>query len=375
MSKIPVAILGATGTVGQKFVTLLQDHPYFQITELVASARNAGKTYREACSWKQNMPIPKSVADLHIKTTTARLSSAILFSGLDSSVAGEVEKAYAEKGHIIISNSKNFRMDPTVPLVIPEVNPDHFALIAEQSWPGAIITNSNCSTMFLAMALAPIEETFGINAVQVTTMQAISGAGYPGVPSYDILGNVIPYISGEEEKMEQEAQKILGTLAGDHIESAPFAVSAQCNRVPVVDGHTETLSISLRDKASPEEVAAVMGAFRGLPQHLGLPSAPEHPILIMEDSARPQPARDIWLENGMATLAGRIRSCPVFDVRMVILGHNTVRGAAGAAVLNGETLYALGLLGEDPSLGIDLEEMKSKARTLQSSLVQNPAEV
>ncbi|MCF7949951.1 MAG: aspartate-semialdehyde dehydrogenase [Spirochaetia bacterium] len=367
MERIPVAILGATGTVGQKFITLLQEHPYFTIQELVASPRNEGKTYREACAWKQNTSMPSEIASMKLKTTATPLTSTILFSGLDSSVAGEVESSYADQGHIIISNSKNHRMDPTVPLVIPEINPDHFALLADQRWKGAVITNSNCSTMFLAMALAPIEETFGITAVQVSTMQAISGSGYPGVPSYDIIGNVIPYISGEEEKMEEETQKILGTLVDNRIQDAEFAVSAQCNRVPVVDGHTETISIGLREKATPEEVSRVMAAFRGMPQKLQLPSAPPQPLLLMEEADRPQPARDVWLENGMATLVGRIRTCPVLDIRMVVLGHNTVRGAAGAAVLNAEALYKLGLLGETPAQGVDLLQLKQRAAALHET--------
>jgi len=367
MERIPVAILGATGTVGQKFITLLQEHPYFTIRELVASPRNEGKTYREACAWKQNTAIPSEIASMKLKTTSTPLSSTILFSGLDSSVAGEVESNYADQGHIIISNSKNHRMDPTVPLVIPEINPDHFALLADQRWKGGVITNSNCSTMFLAMALAPIEETFGITAVQVSTMQAISGSGYPGVPSYDIIGNVIPYISGEEEKMEEETQKILGTLVDNRIQDAEFAVSAQCNRVPVVDGHTETISMGLREKATPEEVSRVMAAFRGMPQKLQLPSAPPQPLLLMEEADRPQPARDVWLENGMATLVGRIRTCPVLDIRMVVLGHNTVRGAAGAAVLNAEALYKLGLLGETPAQGVDMLQLKQRAAALHDT--------
>ena len=367
MERIPVAILGATGTVGQKFITLLQEHPYFTIRELVASPRNEGKTYREACAWKQNTAIPSEIASMKLKTTATPLTSTILFSGLDSSVAGEVESSYADQGHIIISNSKNHRMDPTVPLVIPEINPDHFALLADQRWKGAVITNSNCSTMFLAMALAPIEETFGITAVQVSTMQAISGSGYPGVPSYDIIGNVIPYISGEEEKMEEETQKILGTLVDNRIQDAEFAVSAQCNRVPVVDGHTETISMGLREKATPEEVSRVMAAFRGMPQKLQLPSAPPQPLLLMEEADRPQPARDVWLENGMATLVGRIRTCPVLDIRMVVLGHNTVRGAAGAAVLNAEALYKLGLLGETPAQGVDMLQLKQRAAALHDT--------
>jgi aspartate-semialdehyde dehydrogenase len=370
MNKLPVAILGATGTVGQKFITLLEDHPYFEIKELVASERSAGKTYTTACSWKQNTPIPKRIAEMEIRGLEESLESPILFSGLDSSVAGEAERRFAEEGHMVISNSKNYRMEPEVPLVIPEINPDHFSLLAEQPWPGGIVTNSNCSTMFLAMALAPLEETFGVEAVQVSTLQAISGAGYPGVPSYDITANVIPYIKGEEEKIEQEAQKILGTIANGSVVNAGFAVSAQCTRVPVVDGHTETVSLSLKHKAPIEEVRSVMAGFRGLPQELGLPSAPEHPILFMEQEDRPQPARDVWLEQGMATLVGRLRSCPVLDYRMVIMGHNTVRGAAGAAVLNAEAMYRLGLFGCDEAGRFDAAEMKRRAGRLDNASIR-----
>jgi aspartate-semialdehyde dehydrogenase len=255
--------------------------------------------------------------------------------------------------------------------VIPEINPDHFSLVASQQWKGAIVTNSNCSTMFLAMALAPIEETFGVEAVQVTTLQAVSGAGYPGVPSYDIVGNVIPYISGEEEKMEVEAQKILGTLAEGRIVNADFAVSAQCTRVPVVDGHTETLSLSLRKKAAIEEIRSVMEGFRGIPQELGLPSAPARPIIFSENPDRPQPARDVWLENGMSTVVGRLRPCNVLDYRMVILGHNTVRGAAGAAVLNAEAMLSLGLFGDEPAQDFDSAEMKRRASQLTCANIRD----
>ncbi len=340
-NKIPVAILGATGTVGQKFVLLLSNHPLFEITEVVASSRSAGKTYSEATAWKQDAAIPGSVASMTVKSTEAPLESRILFSGLDSSVAGSAEEKYAEAGHLVISNAKNHRMDTDVPLTIPEINPEHFALVEKQRYAGGIITNSNCSTMFLAMALAPLMP-FGIEAVQVTTMQAISGAGYPGVASMDILGNVIPYIGGEEEKMEEEAAKILGTVSGDRIEPAPFVVSAQCNRVPVFDGHTETVSIKFKKPVSPEAVREAMESFSGMPQEKGLPSAPPRPIIVVDAPDRPQPARDVWVGNGMAAVVGRIRKCPVFDVKFVVLGHNTVRGAAGAAVLNAEAYVALG---------------------------------
>lgn len=344
MSKIPVAVLGATGTVGQKFITLLQSHPHFEIRELVASERSAGKKYREAVKWNQNTSIPEGVASMEVRSTDDPLTSRILFSGLDSSVAGPVETTCAEKGHIVISNSKNHRMDPDVPLIIPEINPEHFAITRKQKYSGAIITNSNCSTMFLAIALAPLHRDFGIEKVQVTTMQAVSGAGYPGVPSLDILGNVIPYIGGEEEKMESETQKILGTFNGSEIVPAPFEVSAQCNRVPVFDGHTETVSVKFKRKPSVDEVRRSLSEFVGMPQERKLYSAPPRPIMVVDEDDRPQPARDIWIDGGMTTIVGRIRPCPVFDVKMVVLGHNTIRGAAGAAILNGEAYLELGYI-------------------------------
>ncbi|MCF7927727.1 MAG: aspartate-semialdehyde dehydrogenase [Spirochaetales bacterium] len=344
MNQIPVAVLGATGTVGQKFIALLQGHPYFRIHELVASPRSAGKPYHEVCRWKQEIPMPEEIASKVVKTTEDSLESRVLFSGLDSSVAGSVETRYAEQGHAVISNSKNHRMDPDVPLIIPEINPDHFEITKKQPYKGAIITNSNCSTMFLAMTLAPLRDAFGIEAVQVTTMQAISGAGYPGVPSMDILGNVVPYISGEEDKVETEAQKILGSINGDRIEPAEFAVSAQCTRVPVFDGHTESLSIKFQKKATVDEVKQVLSGFKGMPQEAELHSAPKHPIEVMEQEDRPQPARDVWRNKGMSALVGRIRPCSVLDMKMMIMGHNTVRGAAGAAILNGEAYVHLGYL-------------------------------
>ncbi|MCG8478703.1 MAG: aspartate-semialdehyde dehydrogenase [Spirochaetales bacterium] len=344
MNRIPVAVLGATGTVGQKFVTLLKDHPQFEIAELVASPRSAGKTYREACAWKQDKPMSETVAGMTVTSTEASLRSRILFSGLDSSVAGEVEEQYAGAGHVVISNSRNHRMDRSVPLIIPEINADHFALIEHQPYSGAIITNSNCSTMFLAMALAPLVRRWGVEWVQVTTMQAISGAGYPGVASLDILGNIVPYIAGEEEKMAIEAQKILGSLVGDHIEPAPFIVSAACNRVPVFDGHTEALTVRLGGGVRPaiEEIESALAEWRGMPQERRLHSAPDAPIVVAAEPDHPQPARDLLLNGGMSTVVGRIRHDTIGSIKMVIMGHNTIRGAAGAAILNAEAFHALG---------------------------------
>ncbi len=347
---IPVAVLGATGTVGQKFITLLDGHPLFEVTELVASDRSAGRPYGEACRWRQPNPIPEALVGRRVVSLEDTLTSRVAFSGLDSSVAGGAESRLARAGHIVISNSKNHRMDPLVPLVIPEVNSDHLSLVKAQRAHGfvgdggALVTNSNCSTMFLAMALAPLHREFGVYRVMVTTLQAISGAGYPGVPSADILGNVIPFISGEEDKLETEPRKIIGTLHGDRIEEAPFHVGAQCTRVPVADGHLETVSVEFTRRVSPGEVVEALRSFSGMPQQKGLPSAPPHPILVLEEPDRPQPILDVARDRGMTTVIGRVRTCPLFDVRFVVLGHNTVRGAAGAAILNAEAMYELGYL-------------------------------
>lgn len=341
---IDVAVLGATGTVGQKFVRLLEGHPMFRVAELVASERSAGKRYANVVAWKQETPIPSDIATMVVKGIDASLTSRILFSGLDSSVAGDAETKYARAGHTVISNASNHRMDSDVPLVIPEVNADHLELVKRQSGPGAIITNSNCSSMFLTIALAPIDRAFSVTRVQVTTMQAISGAGYPGVASMDILGNVVPYIKNEEEKLEEEVAKMLGTLGTDGVEPAPFVVSAQCNRVPVFDGHTEAVSFATDARASVADIRRVMEEFSGMPQERNLPSAPQHPIIVMDEPDRPQPARDVWVARGMATIVGRLRPCKVLDHKMIVLGHNTVRGAAGAAILNAEAYVELGYL-------------------------------
>ena len=344
MNKVQVAILGATGTVGQKFIRLLEGQPLFSVSELVASERSAGKPYSQAVSWKQETPIPDGVATMTVKPLSAELSSPLLFSGLDSSVAGDAETAFARAGHTIVSNSSNHRMDSAVPLVIPEINPDHFELVKHQAGPGAIVTNSNCSTMFLALALAPLDRRFGIEAVQVTTMQAVSGAGYPGVASMDILGNIVPFIRNEEEKMEEEAAKILGKLADDHVDPHTMTVSAQCNRVPVLDGHMAAISVKFVERPTAAEIAAALVGFEGMPQQRSLPTAPARPIVVMDEEDRPQPARDVWVESGMAAVVGRIRPCKVLDFKMIVLGHNTVRGAAGAAILNAEAYHSLGYL-------------------------------
>ncbi len=347
-AKIPVGVLGATGAVGQKFIKLLEGHPWFEVTEVAASERTSGKPYREAVSWKQVTPIPESVQPLQVKPCTPDLKCRVVFSGLDANVAGQIEEDFALAGYVVLSNSKNHRMDEDVPLVIPEVNPEHLGLIPIQRQnrksTGYIVTNANCTTMFLAMALGPIHKKFIIQKVFMVSMQAVSGAGYPGVPSLDILGNVIPYIGGEEEKVENETRKILGTFNGRSIDPADFQVSAQCNRVAVEDGHTESVSIKLANKATAAEIARLLRDYEGVPQKLRLPSAPERPYLVMDAQDRPQPRFDVNRCNGMATCVGRIRPCSILDFKLTLMGHNTVRGAAGASILNAELIKAQGLL-------------------------------
>ena len=348
MKKIPVGILGATGAVGQKFVLLLANHPWFEIRELAASERSAGHRYQDAVAWKQTTAIPETLHSKMVKPCEPGLDCRIVFSGLDSSVAGEVEQVFASKGYWVFSNAKNHRMEPDIPLVIAELNADHLNIIPFQrknrGWPGAIITNANCSAIVLALSLGPLHQSFGLEEVHVVTFQAISGAGYPGVPSLDILGNVIPFIAGEEEKMETEIQKILGTLQGNAIRSDDFRVSAHANRVPVEEGHLECVSLRLRKKASVKEAIHCWQEFRGPAQDLRLPSAPPHPVVVFPDKDRPQPRLDVWKYHGMSSLVGRVRPCPLMDLKYVVLGHNTLRGAAGASLLNAELAVAKGML-------------------------------
>ncbi len=340
MAKIPVGILGATGAVGQKFILLLADHPWFEIRELAASERSAGQAYFEAANWKQAAPIPEAVRGLEVKECTPGLDCRIVFSGLDSSVAGTVEEDFARAGTWVFSNAKNHRMDPDVPLVIPELNADHMEMIPHQrqkrGWDGAIVTNGNCSGIVLTLSLGPLHQAFGIERVHVVTFQAVSGAGYPGVPSLDILGNVVPFIGGEEDKIETEPQKILGSLEGDRFVPAPFTVSAQANRVPVEEGHLECVSIGFRERVSPEQASECLAAYESPLADLELPSAPRRPVVLMSERDRPQPRLDVARYAGMCSLVGRMRRCPLLDVKYVVLGHNTVRGAAGASILNAE---------------------------------------
>jgi aspartate-semialdehyde dehydrogenase len=347
MRKIEVGILGATGTVGQRFVQLLEEHPWFEVKWLAASDRSAGKRYREATSWQLEGAPPANVADLAVEEAVPGRGPRLIFSSMASNQAAEIERAFAAEGHIVVSNSSHYRMADDVPLLIPEVNPGHLGLLTgqrrERGWSGAIVTNPNCAAVGLVMALAPLK-TFGLMNAMVTTFQAVSGAGYPGVPSLDILGNVIPYIGGEEEKVESEPQKILGDLVGDRIEPLPLAVSASCHRVPAVDGHMVAVSLEFERRPSREELIEALAGFRGLPQERELPSAPRRPIHVMEAPDRPQTRKDVNLEGGMATAVGRIRECSVFHWKLVTLSHNVLRGAAGAAVLNAELMKSEGLL-------------------------------
>lgn len=340
-----VGVLGATGVVGQQFVLRLARHPWFNVTWLAASERSEGKVYRDVAPWRLTAPIPDASARRTVQPCVPGKGPKVVFSGLDASVAGEIEGAFAAAGHIVVSNARNYRMDPLVPLLIPEVNADHLQLVAEQrktkGWTGAIVTNPNCSTVVLAMALAPLL-AFDIRSVIVSTMQAVSGAGYPGVPSLDILGNVVPFIGGEEEKMEAETLKILGTDGGRS--PHPAVVSAHTNRVPVIDGHTMTVSVDLAARPAVQDVVAALQDFKGRPQELALPSAPNPAVVVMTEANRPQPRLDADRGDGMAVSVGRVRSCPVLHTRFVALGHNTVRGAAGAAILNAELMKAEGLL-------------------------------
>ncbi len=348
-NRIQVGVLGATGTVGQRFVQLLDAHPWFEVGFLAASERSAGQPYADACSWKLPTPMPDAVRDLVVVDPTPEAVQAdVVFSGLTSDVAQRVEPAFAEAGRAVISNASAFRMAPDVPLLIPEINADHIALIEaqrrERSWPGFVVTNPNCSTIALCLALAPLESQFGIEGILATTLQAISGAGYPGVPSLDILGNLLPNIPKEEAKMVSETRKIFGQVDGGQMVDHDMALSVTTTRVPVLDGHTESVSLQLRGNPTIEAVRSALEAYRSRPQELELPSAPDRPVVVTDDPNRPQPRLDSDLEGGMATVVGRLRPCPVLGVKFVLLGHNTIRGAAGASVLNAELLHAQGVL-------------------------------
>ncbi|HKT79453.1 MAG TPA: aspartate-semialdehyde dehydrogenase [Vicinamibacterales bacterium] len=347
MAQISVGILGATGMVGQQFIALLARHPWFKVDWLGASERSAGKKFRDAAAWRLADVLPDEVANRVVETAAPGNAPKLVFSGLDSSVAGDIERAFAEAGHLVVSNSRNYRMEDTVPLLIPEINADHLKLLDAQGaatgWKGRIVTNPNCSTVVLTMALAPLRQ-FGLKTTMVTTLQAISGAGYPGVPSWDILGNVIPHIGGEEEKIETESRKILGTLAGGKIDFHPVRLSATTTRVPVQNGHTESISVGLESRPPAEAIVDAWKTFRGVPQNLELPSAPPRPVIYRDEPNRPQPLLDVNRDGGMSVTVGRLRPCPLFDYKFVALGHNTIRGAAGVAILNAELMHREGLL-------------------------------
>lgn len=348
MEKIKVGILGATGMVGQRFVDLLQNHPWFEIAELAASEKSANKTYEEAMEgrWKVSAQVPEKVRKIKVSECKPDLDCKLVFSALESSVAGTIEEDFAGNGYIVSSNSKNHRMDNDVPLLIPEVNPEHLSIVKKQQkrfGKGFIVTNPNCSAIGLVIALKPLHDAFGLKKVFVTTMQALSGAGYPGVASLDILDNVVPYIGGEEEKIETESLKLLGKIKNNKFSFADTKISAQCNRVNVKDGHLEAVNVELSKKADLGQIKSALRNFNPL-KKLNLPSAPNTPIIIREEIDRPQPMYDRDSGNGMAVSVGRIRKCNILDYRFLVLSHNTIRGAAGASILNAELMKAKGYI-------------------------------
>lgn len=349
MKPIEVGVLGATGMVGQHFIRFLQGHPWFRLTWLGASDRSAGKKFKDATIWRLEGDMPASVSDLVVSECKPDNAPQLVFSAMDASVATEIERAFASSGHVVVSNSRNHRMEADVPLLVPEINADHLAAVAgqkqERGWKGFIVTNPNCSTIVLTMALAPLKP-FKIRRVLAATMQAVSGAGYPGVASMDIVGNVVPFIGSEEEKIQAETQKILGDYAGGRFQPLPAKVSAHCNRVAVVDGHMVAASVEFDEKPSVSDVRQAIETFRALPQQRQLPSAPERPVIYLAQQDRPQPRRDAASHNGMVVFVGRVRECPALDIKFVACGHNTIRGAAGAAVLNAELMASEGLLAQ-----------------------------
>jgi aspartate-semialdehyde dehydrogenase len=350
-ARIDVGILGATGTVGQQFIRILQRNPWFRPAWLAASERSEGKRYTDAAAWRLPDELSAEIGSsiVHACAPGPR-APRLIFSALDAATARDVEPAFAAAGHIVVSNASSFRMAEDVPLLIPEINAEHLSQIArqrrERGWSGAIVTNPNCSTIVLAMVLAPLRQ-FGLRSAVVTTLQAVSGAGYPGVPSLDILGNIIPNIDKEEAKIESETRKILGSCDGGHVADHPVVVTAQTTRVPVVDGHTITVSMALDSRPSAADVCRALASFSGRPQELQLPTAPRAPIVCLEGADRPQPRLDAMRGDGMTVTVGRVRACPVLDIKLVALGHNTIRGAAGAAVLNAELMRAEGGLEVD----------------------------
>ncbi len=346
VQKIPVSILGATGTVGQKFVRLLAVHPWFEIASVAASAQSAGKRYGEIVRWRESTPLPEPVAAMIVQPAEPGLAGRIAFSAIEAEIAGQVEQAFARAGAYVVTNTKTHRMEPDVPLLVPEVNPGHLDLLPrqqrERGWSGGIVANPNCSTAGLVLGVAPLHQAFGIEKIFVATMQAVSGAGYPGVASLDALGNVIPYIGGEEEKLEQETAKILGSFTAGAVTAASIVTSAHTNRVPVVDGHLEVVSLGFGRRVSPEEAIAALEGFRAPVDVAALPSTPARPVEYDARPDRPQSRLDLDRGAGMTVTVGRLRPCPLLDLRLVLLSHNTVRGAAGAAIQNAELLVQRG---------------------------------
>src|SRR3989440_1928248 len=347
--KFRAGVLGATGMVGQRFVHMLANHPWFELADLAASERSSGRRYADVVKWHLDSPIPDAARNMVVKDLSPNLECDFVFSALDSSVAGAAEEEFARAGYPVLSNSKNHRMDPDVPLLIPEVNAAHLDAIPLQQKnrgydTGFIVTNPNCSTAGLVLVLKPLADAFGLEKIFVVTLQAISGAGYPGVPAMDIQGNVVPFISGEEEKMELEPQKLLGKWDGSRFVDAGLGLSAHCNRVPVVDGHLECVSVGLKKIASLDEVREALRNFEVDAELASLPTALRNPVLVLDDETRPQPRRDANAGNGMAAVVGRLRECPLPDVQLTLLSHNVVRGAAGTALLNAELLAARGFL-------------------------------
>lgn len=345
--RIPVAVLGATGTVGQKFLALLDQHPWFDVVAVAASSQSEGRLYGDVARWRESTPLPQHIAAMTVQGTRPPLGNArVVFSAMDADAALEVEQSFARSGAMVITNTRVHRMQPDVPLLIPEVNAGHIGLVErqrrERGWSGAILANPNCSTAALVLALAPLHAAFGLERAFISTFQAASGAGYPGVPSLDLLGNVIPFIAGEEEKVESETLKILGVLAHGEVRPAAATLSAHCNRVPVVDGHLEVVSAGFARRPTVEEAVAVLREFRGPGVVPSLPSSPAQPVVVDSRPDRPQTRLDVQQGAGMAVTVGRVRPCTLLDLRLVLLGHNTIRGAAGAAIQIAELLRAEG---------------------------------
>lgn len=346
MERTDVGVLGATGTVGRRILRLLGDHPWFRVSEVAGSPGSSGAPLGQALPADDDGPLPEGLAALRLKDPGTPWSSPLILSSIPASAARELEEELARAGHVVVSNASSHRMDPHVPLLVPEVNPGHLGLVERQRdrWPGAIVTDPNCSVAGLVVALAPVQRAFGVRRVLVTTLQAVSGAGRPGPSAGDLLDNVLPFIAGEEEKLAAEPRKILGTMEGGELRPAAIEVSPSVHRVPVSHGHLLAVSVELESEADAEEVARAMTEFRPLEEVAALPTAPAVPLKVLEGADRPQPRLDRDTGRGMTVTVGRIRPCPVLDVKFSVLSHNLFRGAAGGAVLNAELCLARGLV-------------------------------